>query len=77
MKQAQIPSRWSWLVPGVLLGAVYGLLQYGESLADLRDSGEHEENADVVIGLYSKQYYKPGTGNQPGSTGNENGVVIR
>jgi replicative DNA helicase len=27
-------------------------------LSDLRDSGEHEENADVVLGLYWDGYYK-------------------
>ena len=29
------------------------------SLADLRDSGEIEENADVVLMLYSDSYYTP------------------
>lgn len=29
------------------------------SLADLRDSGEHEQNAHVVLGLYRESYYKP------------------
>jgi len=28
------------------------------TLADLRDSGEHEQNADVVLGLYRESYYK-------------------
>jgi replicative DNA helicase len=27
-------------------------------LADLRDSGEHEEHADVVLALYNAQYYQ-------------------
>ena len=34
------------------------------TLSDLRDSGEHEQNADVVLGLYRESYYKetiPGT----------------
>ena len=35
------------------------------TLADLRDSGEHEENADVVLALYSKDYYKADPGNKP------------
>lgn len=30
------------------------------SLGDLRDSGEHEQNADVVLGLYRDSYYKQG-----------------
>ena len=32
-------------------------------LADLRDSGEIEENADNVIALYREQYYDPDTNN--------------
>jgi len=31
-------------------------------LSDLRDSGEHEENADVVVALYWDGYYKHGKG---------------
>ena len=34
-------------------------------LADLRDSGEHEENADVVLVLYSEAYYKTDPSNKP------------
>jgi len=30
------------------------------TLADLRDSGEHEQNADIVLGLYRESYYKDG-----------------
>lgn len=30
------------------------------SLDDLRDSGEHEENADVALGLYRESYYNRG-----------------
>jgi replicative DNA helicase len=35
------------------------------TLADLRDSGEHEENADVVLALYSKEYYKTDQSSKP------------
>jgi len=28
------------------------------TLADLRDSGEHEQNADIALGLYRESYYK-------------------
>lgn len=34
-------------------------------LADLRDSGEHEENADIVLALYSAAYYKRELGDRP------------
>jgi len=30
------------------------------TLADLRDSGEHEQNADIALGLYRESYYKDG-----------------
>lgn len=33
-------------------------------LSDLRDSGEHEENADIVLGLYWDGYYKQGRQSQ-------------
>lgn len=31
------------------------------TMSDLRDSGEHEENADGVYGLYREEYYNPHT----------------
>jgi replicative DNA helicase len=34
-------------------------------LADLRDSGEHEENADIVLALYSRAYYQRKLQRQP------------
>jgi replicative DNA helicase len=38
--------------------ATEGRSQKYPTLADLRDSGEHEQNADVVLGLYRQSYYK-------------------
>jgi len=45
--------------------ATEGRTKKHPTLGDLRDSGEHEQNADVVLGLYRESYYKssviPGT----------------
>jgi replicative DNA helicase len=38
--------------------AVEGRTEKRPQLADLRDSGEHEQNADVVLALYRESYYK-------------------
>ena len=43
--------------------AVEGRSDKRPDLADLRDSGEIEENADNVIALYREQYYDPDANN--------------
>lgn len=42
--------RWSWLVPGVLLGAIYGLLQYAELLANFEDSAVPLLDLSLILG---------------------------
>lgn len=49
------------IVAAQLSRAVEGQSDPRPDLKDLRDSGEIEENADNVIGLYREKYYKPQT----------------
>ncbi len=45
-----LTAHWSWLVPGVLLGVIYGLLQYGELLANFQNSPDPLFDLSLMLG---------------------------
>jgi replicative DNA helicase len=61
MKDLSKELRCPFLLALQLNRGVEGRTDKRPSLADLRDSGEHEEEADGVLGLYRDEYYNENT----------------
>ena len=50
LRSEVLTMRWSWLLPGVLVGAIYGLSQYGGDLAALDASGSLVLDLVLILG---------------------------